>query len=98
MHSSDCCCCTLQGARGNDGLPGPAGPPVSIYIFFKYFCYPGITIDKDNGEILDQILGSVFFLQGPVGPAGAPGFPGSPGAKVCTDHITFIWIWPDGGK
>lgn len=20
----------IQGARGNDGLPGPAGPPVSI--------------------------------------------------------------------
>lgn len=22
--------CLFQGARGNDGLPGPAGPPVSI--------------------------------------------------------------------
>lgn len=26
----------IQGARGNDGLPGPAGPPVSI-IFNSFF-------------------------------------------------------------
>lgn len=32
VHSWLSCLFTLQGARGNDGLPGPAGPPVSIIV------------------------------------------------------------------
>lgn len=28
MHRADYAVLTFQGARGNDGLPGPGGPPV----------------------------------------------------------------------
>lgn len=36
VHKALSCLFTLQGARGNDGLPGPAGPPVRITHFTHF--------------------------------------------------------------
>lgn len=30
--------CVLQGARGNDGAAGAAGPPVSLSLFYFTLC------------------------------------------------------------
>lgn len=74
---------SLQGARGNDGLPGPAGPPVSTAsltgkpLHNLYWAISFVYSHNINSEYFDD-----FAIQGPVGPAGAPGFPGAPGSKV----------------
>lgn len=97
MHSWPPCHFPLQGARGNDGLPGPAGPPVCIIVATLHPINP---TQQQSDETWTLTCWFLFCLQGPVGPAGAPGFPGSPGAKVCKDHIIinqyfsvadFIW-------
>lgn len=84
----------LQGARGNDGAAGAAGPPVSLLFSKKN--------KKNNNDLFScsrcegvgcrKTLSLIFLFprclpQGPTGPAGPAGFPGGPGAKV-TEHST----------
>ena len=55
------CLFTPQGARGNDGLPGPAGPPVRIIIptlhpssYNHFFFYDVISFDYTATEKWDM--------------------------------------------
>lgn len=69
----------LQGARGNDGAAGAAGPPVSFQ-----FLDPKLSYSLRRRSPLFFRLNLFFnvFFQGPTGPSGPSGFPGGPGAKV----------------
>lgn len=73
----------LQGARGNDGAAGAAGPPVSLSLskasVLKISALLAL-IQKDALCISEYLC--CCSSQGPTGPAGPPGFPGGPGAKV----------------
>lgn len=83
-----------QGARGNDGATGAAGPPVSMALDLRPGSGEGSqcqhvprnprtsSVTGWDLPLPPSFLTFPFHSQGPTGPAGPPGFPGAVGAKV----------------